>query len=118
MVWGCLRGVNWHLIGGEQSSRGWGKVGGDGRGNPLPKGQGGVDGGVVGVGRERPLPLPLHNITPPSLGIKLLKAWPLPHAGLTSCLVTPLLLLILNIWGPTCSHSPNPLIFKIDHGIQ
>ena len=50
MVWGCLRGVPWHLIGGEQSSWGGGKVGGDGRGNPLPK----VQGGVVRVWRETP----------------------------------------------------------------
>ena len=73
MVWGCLRGASQHLIGGEQSSRGQGESGGDGRGNPLPKGQGGVDGGVVGVGRERPLPLPLHNGRPPSPGINVLK---------------------------------------------
>ena len=38
---------------------GGGESGEDGRGNPLPIGQGGVDGGVVGIGRERPLPLPL-----------------------------------------------------------
>ena len=50
------------------------EVGGDGRGNPLPKGQGGVDGGVVGAGRERPLPLPLYDKRPPSLGTKVLKA--------------------------------------------
>ena len=74
MVWGCLRGVSWHLIGGEQSSRGGGESCGDERGNPLPKGQGRVDGGVVGVGRERPLPLPLHDERPPSPGINVLKA--------------------------------------------
>ena len=44
IVWGCLRGVSQHLIGGEQSSRGEGEVGGDEEGNPLPKGQGGVVG--------------------------------------------------------------------------
>ena len=38
MLWGCLRGVSWNLIGGEQSSRGGGKVGGNEEGNPLPKG--------------------------------------------------------------------------------
>ena len=47
------RSLSVHLIGGEQSSRGGGKVGGDEEGNPLPKGQG----GVVGVWKERPLPL-------------------------------------------------------------
>ena len=61
-----LRGASWCLIGGEQSSRGGDEVGGDGRGNPLPKGQGWVYGGVVGVGRERPLPLPLHDERPPA----------------------------------------------------
>ena len=50
MVWGCLRGASQCLIGGEQASRGGGKVGGNEEGNPLPKGQG----GVVGVWRERP----------------------------------------------------------------
>ena len=44
MVWGCLRGVSQHLIGGEQSSRGGGEVGGDEEGNALPKGQVGVVG--------------------------------------------------------------------------
>ena len=73
MVQGCLRGAFQCLIGGEQSSRGGGEVGGDGRGNPVPKGGGGVDGGVVGVGRERPLPLPLHDERAPSLGTKVLK---------------------------------------------
>ena len=53
-----------HLTGGEQFSREGGEVGREGRGNPLPKGQDGVDGSVVGVGRERPLPLPLHDETP------------------------------------------------------
>ena len=94
MVWGCLRGASWCIIGGEQSSRGGGEVGGDEEGNPLPKGQGGVvgvwrerplplllltglsgvDGGVVGVGRERPIPLPLHDEGPPGLDTKVLKA--------------------------------------------
>ena len=46
----------------EQSSRGGGEMGGNGRGNPLPKGQ-----GVVGAGRERPLPLPLQDERPPVL---------------------------------------------------
>ena len=73
MVWGCLGGASQHLIGGKQSSRVGGEVGGDERGNPLPKGQGGVDGGVVGVVRERPLPFPLHDERPPSLGTKVLK---------------------------------------------
>ena len=74
MVWGSLRGASQNLIGGEQSSREGGELGGDGRENPLPKGQGGVDGGVVGVGRERPLPLPLQDERLPSLGINMLKA--------------------------------------------
>ena len=56
MVCGCLRGASQHLIGGEQSSRGGDEAGGDGRENPLPKGQGGVDGGVVGVEREASAP--------------------------------------------------------------
>ena len=58
----------------ETIFKGRGESGGDGRGNPLPKGQGGVHGGVVGVGRERPLPLPLHDERPPSPGINVLKA--------------------------------------------
>ena len=74
IVWGCPRGASWHLIGGEQSSRSGGEVGREGRGNPLPKGQGEVDGGVVGIGRERPLPLPLHDERPPGPGSKVLKA--------------------------------------------
>ena len=73
--------------------KGRGEVGGDEKGNPLPKGWGGVvgvwrerplplllltglggvDGGVVGVGRERPLPLPLHDERPPGLGTKVPK---------------------------------------------
>ena len=56
MVWGCLRGASWHLIGEKQSSSGGGESHGDGRGNPLPKGRGGVDGGVMGVGREASAP--------------------------------------------------------------
>ena len=73
MVQGCLRGASQHLICGEQSSRGGGELGGDGRGNPLPKGQGEVDGGVVGVGRERPLPHSLHDERPLSPGTNMLK---------------------------------------------
>ena len=78
-IGGYLRGTHqghqtWCLLGGEQSSRGWGEVGGDGRGNPLPKGQGDVDGGVVGIGRERPLALHLHYEKPPGPGTKVLKA--------------------------------------------
>ena len=46
----------WCLLGGEKSSRGGSKVGGDGRGNPLPKRQGGVDGDVVHMGREASAP--------------------------------------------------------------
>ena len=38
MVQVYLRWASQHLIGGEQSSRGGGESGGDGRGNSLPKG--------------------------------------------------------------------------------
>ena len=69
MVWGCLRVASQYLIGGEQFSRGGGESGGDGRGNPLPKGWDGVDGGVVGVGSDRPLLLPLHDERPLSHGL-------------------------------------------------
>ena len=57
IVHGCLRGASWCLLGGEQIFKGRGELGEDEGGNPLPRGQGRVDGGVVvGIRRQRPLP--------------------------------------------------------------
>ena len=134
MVWGCLRGASWCLIGGEQASRGGGKVGGDEEGNPLPKDQGGVvgvwrerplpllllaglvgvDGSVGVVGRKRPLPIPLHDERPPSPGTKVFKAWALPCGGPTSCLVVHLLSLkiLMPKFGGALPALPLPLFLS------
>ena len=64
----------------------------------MPKGLGGVDGDVVGIGRGRPLPLPLLDERPPNSGILTLNIWtppcsrPLLHP---TTLPTPLLLTVM-----------------------
>ena len=67
-------------------------------GNLLPKGQGGVDGGVMGIGRERPLLLPLLDESLPSFGILALNIGTLPHGRplpFPTTLPTPLLLTVM-----------------------
>ena len=90
-------------------------MGGDGRGNPLPKGQGGVDGGVVGSGRERPLPLPLQDERPPSSGI---------HNGNPATWYTPTPpyhsshTIVMSYSGAPTSSPPLSFIFKIHHCVK
>ena len=67
-MWGHLRGASWYILGEEQSSRGGGESDVDKGGNPLPRGQGGVDGGVVvGIEREKALPSLSWKRDPPVL---------------------------------------------------
>ena len=77
-----------------------GESGGDEEGNPLPTGQGGVIGGVVGTGGESPLLLPLLDERPPGSGMWTFPIGPLLHGRtLPHPIALPIPLLVISI-GP------------------